>query len=168
MFRKLIAIALTVAVTLLAFMMLKVYHFSLVYYFLLSAVFLLLMCRISGQFTVGNTVMNNSKHVAVLTYLGVALMSLMVYVNYYQARGDVYSNIDHHALALKGYQMAPADTLFGRTGGALLQDSTAMGMLTCELVRSDSNHVDSIILVPATSVARSSCVISIKKTPQRL
>lgn len=146
MFRKLIAIALTVAVTLLAFLMLKVYHFSLIYYFLLSAVFLLLMCRISGQFTVGNTVTNNSKHVAVLTYLGVALMSLMVYVNYYQARGDVYSNIDHHALALKGYQMAPADTLFGRTGGALLQDSTAMGMLTCELVRSDSNRVDSIIL----------------------
>ena len=135
MFRKLIAIALTVAVTLLAFLMLKVYHFSLIYYFLLSAVFLLLMCRISGQFTVGNTVTNNSKHVAVLTYLGVALMSLMVYVNYYQARGDVYSNIDHHVLALKGYQMAPADTLFGRTGGALLQDSTAMGMLTCELVR---------------------------------
>ena len=146
MFRKLIAFSLTVAVTLLAFLMLKVYHFSLVYYFLLSAVFLLLMCRISGQFTVGNTVTNNSKHVAVLTYLGVALMSLMVYVNYYQARGDIYSNIDHHALALKGYQMAPADTLFGPTGGALLQDSTAMGMLTCELVRGDSDRVDSIIL----------------------
>ncbi|MBR4239822.1 MAG: hypothetical protein IKQ03_10500 [Prevotella sp.] len=146
MLRKVVPFLLTAIVVGVAFFLLKAYHFSLVFYFLLSAVFLLLMCRISGQFMSGKIPSNNSKQVAVLTYLGVALMSLMVYVNYYQARGDIYSNIDHHALALKGYQMAPTDTLFGRTSGALLQDSTAMGMLTCELVRSDSDRVDSIIL----------------------
>lgn len=142
MLRKIFPYLLTAIVVGVAFFLLKAFHFSLLFYFLLSTVFLLLMCRISGQYKLTN----NSKQVGLLTYLGVALMSLMVYVNYYEARDDIYSNIDHHALALKGYQMAPTDTLFGSTSGALLQDSTAMGMLTCELVRGDSDCVDSIIL----------------------
>jgi len=146
MFRKLTALALTVATTLIAFLLMKVWHFSLVHYFLFTTVYLLLMSRLSGQTIVREIPVNNSRNIAILAYMGTALMSIIVYVNYYIARDDIYNNIDHHALALKGWQMAPSDTLFGRSDSALMQDSTAMGLLTYELQGSKPDSVESIIL----------------------
>ena len=150
MSRKNVALILTLATVALAFFLLKAFHFSLVFYFLLTTVFLVLMCRLSGQTLHSNSSgsyrNDNSNFVAMLTYLGTALMSLMVYVNYHQARGDIYRNTDHHALAFKGYQLPATSTLFGATPDAIIQDSTAMGLLTCELVKGDSDRVDSIIL----------------------
>ena len=146
MLRKKFPYLLTAIVVGVAFFLLKAYHFSLVHYFLLTAAYIALMCRISGQYIEGRNVSNNSYYMAILAYLGTALLSVMVYVNYHQARGDVYSNTDHHALALKGYQLPATSTFFGTQPDALFQDSTAMGQLTCELIRNDSDRVDSIIL----------------------
>lgn len=118
-------------------------HFSLWCYFVLTALFLFLMTWLSS---IECKTKNIPHYVAVLTYAGVALMSIMVFFNYFQAKDDIYSNVNHHALGWKGYQLPSSGVLYGRGIEAFLQDSAMVGSVRYELQRNDDGKVTAIHL----------------------
>ena len=118
-------------------------YFSLTSYFVLTALFLFFMTLLCNS----KSKHKNVPHIlAILSYAGVVLLSLMVFYNYYQAKDDVYSNVDHHALGWRGYQLPVNGILYGRGVDAFLQDSSSVGTVSYELQRGDSGKVTGIRL----------------------
>ena len=132
-------------------------HFSLSFYFAITAFYLLsmtLFCKSRLPDESNKKEPNPTHTIALLTYLGVAVLSLMVFSNYYQAKGDVYYNTNHHALAWKGYQLPESGLLFGQNADAFLQDTATTGIIRFELQKNDSGEVTRIHLT-ATDMNRS-------------
>lgn len=142
---------LTVLVVLTGILMYWADYLSLSSYFAITIVFLLLMAIFCKQTT---TSVAFTHKIALMTYMGVALLSLMVFSNYYQAKGDIYFNTDHHALAWKGYQIPEKGLLYGPENNAFLQDTAITGSIRYELERNDSGDVARIHLT-ATGMGRS-------------
>ncbi len=134
-------------VCIVAFFLLKNCHFSLTYYFAIVTVYMLLMSTLCRQAKVSKGEEINYSPIAMITtYMSVALMSIMVYVNYYEGRGGIYNNVDHHALALKGFQVSPTGILYGRGNDAILQDTATIGQLSWQMALNADGKVDSVIL----------------------
>ena len=92
--------------------------------------------------------------IALMTYLGVSILSIMAFSNYYQAKGDIYSNIEHHVLAWKGYQVPDTGLLYGKGNDAFLQDTANIGSIHYVFERNDSGNIDRIQLT-ASEMGRS-------------
>lgn len=142
---------LTVLVVLTGILMYWADHLSLSSYFAITIVYLFLMAVFCKQ---ASERVAFTHKIALMTYMGVALLSLMVFSNYYQAKGDIYSNTDHHALAWKGYQVPEKGILYGPQNDAFLQDTAITGSIHYELERNDSGDVARIHLT-ATEMGRS-------------
>ena len=144
---KLKIYGLSFLVCIVAFFLLKNYHFSLTYYFAIVTAYVLLMSTLCRQAKVSKGEEINYSPIALITtYMSVALMSIMVYVNYYEGRGGVYNNVDHHALALKGFQVSPTGILYGRGNDAVIQDTATIGQITWQMAMNADGKVDSVIL----------------------
>lgn len=144
---KIKSYGLSFLVCIVAFFLLKNYHFSLAYYFAIITAYMLLMSTLCRQVRISNSGENNySPIVMITTYMSVALLSIMVYVNYYEGRGGIYNNVDHHALALKGYQVASTGVLYGRGNDAMIQDTATIGQITWQMALNDDGNMDSVIL----------------------
>lgn len=142
MLEKYIAIIVTFIVLIIATAMYVVDHFSLPDYFMVTAVYLLLMNMLCSNRTPSD--LTHRRGIA--TYFGVALLSLLVFYNYYQAKDDIYSNLNHHALEWKGYQVPERGVLFGQGTDAFLQDTASLGNIHYELQRGDAGQVTAIHL----------------------
>ena len=142
---------LTVLVVLIGVLMYCADYLSLSSYYAITIVYLLLMAVFCKQASVR---VDFTHKIALMTYMGVALLSLMVFSNYYQAKGDIYSNTDHHALAWKGYRIPEKGQLYGPENIAFLQDTAITGSISYELERNDSGDVACIHLT-ATGMGRS-------------
>ena len=132
----------TLVVLLAAVALFIVDHFSLSAYFMLTAFYLLCVNKLCSSLNPEDTTHQR----AITAYFGVSVLSLLVFYNYYQARDDVYGNLEHHALEWKGYQLPESGLLYGQSADAFLQDTASQGTLRYELQRGDTGQVVAIRL----------------------
>ena len=132
----------TIIMLLAAITLFIVDHFSMSAYFIFTAFYLLLMNSLCSNKRPDKT----THQQAITTYLGVSLLSFLVFYNYYQAKDDAYSNLDHHALEWKGYQLPESGVLYGQGTDAFLQDTASVGNIRYELQRGDTGQVTAIHL----------------------
>lgn len=150
MIKKLVAPLITLIVLLTTYVLYVVDHFSLSEYFIVATVYLFLMNLLCS-----NKKPSDLTHLqSITTYFGVVALSFLVFYNYYLAKDDIYSNLDHHALEWKGYQLPENGLLYGQSTDAFLQDTASMGTLHYELQRGDTGQVTSI-RITANGLARS-------------
>lgn len=120
------------------------WHFSLPLYYFFALGIIIFSSWFLHHFQINSE--DDTKAISIFTVIAVAVLSSFVFETYYNAKDDVFYNVDHHALALKGYTLTDEGVLFGNDRSALFEDTTTTDVLAYQLKRDSDGKVVSIRL----------------------
>lgn len=122
------------------------WHFSLPAYYCFSLFVIVLSAWYLRHYRINTQSGDDTKAISIFTVTTITILSFFVFETYYNAKDNVFHNVSHHALALKGYTLADEGILFGNDRTALLEDTATSDVLSYQLQRGPQGNITAIRL----------------------